>query len=49
VRTDKGKEVSVIQLRSGEKMKNYLWVIEFNGHPNELKTSWTPIMANPDM
>ena len=29
-------------------MKNYLWVIEFNGHPKELKTSWTPIIANPE-
>jgi hypothetical protein len=21
-------------------IKNYLWVIEYNGHPKELKTSW---------
>jgi len=29
-------------------MKNYLWVVEYNGFPRKLRNSWTPILTNPD-
>ena len=29
-------------------MANYLWVVEYNGFPKELKSSWTAIICNPE-